>query len=115
MKLRLSVALALICLVLQPVVALAASDVMIENASDWSIHQLYLSAVDEDDWGPDQLGEDVINPGEKFVLKKIPCDTYDIKLIDEDEDECVVQAVDVCGDDHWVITSEDLASCQGYE
>jgi hypothetical protein len=38
-----------------------------------------------------------------------------VKLVDEDGDECVVEAVDVCGeDDEWLITDEDLLDCEGY-
>jgi hypothetical protein len=105
------------CLALLAVPALAASksDVRIVNQSDWAIHHLFLSSVEDDKWGPDQLGEYTIEPGESFTLRNIPCDLYDIKLIDEEGDECVVTGVEVCKNDQsWVITSEDLAACQGY-
>jgi hypothetical protein len=89
------------------------SKVTIQNQSLWSIQQLYLSAVDVQEWGPDQLGEHVIGTGESFELSGIPCDDYDVKLVDEDGDECVVGGVPLCGDnDAWVISDEDLLSCQ---
>lgn len=109
----------LVAFVLAAVPALAASkrsDVKIVNKSDWSIAMFYLSSSDSEEWGPDQLGDHVIEKGGgTFTLQNIPCDVYDIKLIDEEGDECVVEKVDVCaGQQEWVINSEDLASCQGY-
>lgn len=95
-------------------VALAAkSKVKIVNRSSWDIHQLYLSSVDEEEWGPDQLGENVIESGGSFTLTGIPCDAYDIQLIDEDGDACVIGGVGLCGDrENWVITDKDLLQCQ---
>jgi hypothetical protein len=88
--------------------------VTIVNQSLWAIHELYLSATDESSWGPDQLGPTtVIGTGERYTINRIPCDTYDVKLIDEDGDECVVGGVALCADsDTWVITDEDLLACQ---
>ena len=87
--------------------------VTVSNRSDWEIHHFYLSPADENHWGPDQLGDDVIGTGESFTLKDIPCDTYDVKLVDEDGDECVIGSVDLCAQkDHWVITSDDLLDCE---
>ena len=97
-----------------PVVAQAQkSNVVIKNKSDWEIHQFFLSAVDTDKWGADQLGEDVIATGDTFTLKGIPCDSYDVMLVDEDGDECVVPEVDICGESQgWVISNDDLLECQ---
>jgi len=40
---------------------------------------------------------------------------YDVKLVDEDGDECVVTEVDICGGhDDWVITDDELLECEGY-
>jgi hypothetical protein len=100
---------------LAPVAAQAEGNtVVVKNKSDWEIHQFYLSPADTDKWGPDQLGDKVIATGGTFTLVGIPCDTYDVKLIDEDEDECVVPGVDVCdGQQGWIISNDDLLACQG--
>ena len=90
-----------------------AADVKITNRTEWEIHELYLSSTDEKNWGPDQLGDDVIGKDESFVLADIPCDDYDVKIVDEEGDECVVAAVDICGkDEQWTITSGDLLKCE---
>lgn len=89
------------------------ASVKVVNKSDWQIEQFYLSSSEEDEWGPDQLGEEVIGTGESFTLKSIPCDVYDVMLVDEDGDECVVEEVDVCGGaESWVITNKILLGCQ---
>jgi len=90
------------------------SVVTVRNNSLWEIHQMYLSSVDEEEWGPDQLGEQIIDAeGGGFKLSGVPCDSYDVRLVDEDGDECVVREVDLCaGSETWVITDEDLLTCQ---
>lgn len=90
------------------------SQVTITNNSDWAIHRLYLSPVSVEEWGPDQLGDEVIDAnGGTFTINKIPCDDYDVQLVDEDGDVCVVGGVGLCGDkDTWAITNDDLLACQ---
>ena len=92
-----------------------ASTVHITNKSDWEIHHFYMQPSDSEAWGPDQLGGQTIAAnGGTFVLNKIPCDTFDVKLVDEDGDECEVEGVDLCASQQgWVITSKDLVSCTG--
>lgn len=114
---RVAVCLALLsaCLFAADANAARKSDVTVHNDSEWAIFHFYLSSSDDDEWGPDQLGRDVIENGGSFTLTDIPCDEYDVKLVDEDGDECVVEAVDVCGeDDEWLITDDDLLECEGY-
>lgn len=109
--------LALVCGILFAADANAArkSDVTVHNDSDFAILHFFLSSSADDEWGPDQLGDHVIKNGGSFTLTGIPCDEYDVKLVDEDGDECIVEAVDVCGeDDEWLITDEDLLDCEGY-
>src|SRR5215213_7417316 len=89
--------------------------VTIRNKSDWEIHHLFLSPADTDTWGPDQLGEAVISTGGSFMLNSIPCDSYDVRLVDEDGDECIVEAVDICrSSEGWVITNDDLLECERF-
>lgn len=89
------------------------SDVTFVNRSSWDIYEIYLSAVDEEEWGPDQLEEGILESGASFLLHSIPCDDYDVLLIDEDGDECTLEDVDLCGDsEQWVITDEDLLACE---
>ena len=89
------------------------SDVTVVNKSAWEIHHLYLSAADQNEWGPDQLGEEVIGTGDSFKIMGVPCDQYDVRLVDEDGDECMVFDVDICGsNEKWEIESGDLLKCE---
>ena len=108
--------IAVLLLALAPLAAANAaskSSVTIHNGSSWAIHELYLSPSDQDAWGPDQLGSEIIESDGRYTLNGIPCDEYDVRLVDEDGDECVVREVDLCGDNAtWRITDEDLLACQ---
>lgn len=90
--------------------------VKVINQSKWEIHHIYLSPANDDDWGPDQLEDSILAKGESLTLHSIPCDDYDIKVTDEDGDECVIEAVSLCKDNsYWKITDKDLLKCEGYE
>jgi len=108
-------ALMFVCLFTVDAAAAKKAKVTIHNNSKWDIHHFFLSASEDDEWGPDQLGDDVLESHGAFTLNAIPCDTYDVKLVDEDGDECVVEEVDICGGhDAWSITNQDLLDCEGY-
>lgn len=112
---RLAFAL-LLCSFVTPLFAGGKATVKVINQSKWEIHHLYLSSSDDDEWGEDQLGEDVLGKGDSITLTNIPCDTYDIQVVDEDGDECVIEQVELCGDhSYWKITDKDLLECEGYQ
>ncbi len=102
-------------LVVAAVPAFAAdnSKVIVLNESNWAIHEMYFSPTDETEWGEDQLGSTTIETGEQFTLTGVPCDKWDVKVVDEDGDECVIENVGLCADtDKWVIKDSDLLACQ---
>lgn len=89
------------------------SKVVLKNQSAWAIHELYFSPTSEREWGPDQLGNHTINTGDTFTLSGVPCAAYDVRVVDEDGDECVIEDVGLCATkDTWVITDKDLLGCQ---
>ena len=89
---------------------------MVVNNSDWDIHELYLSPTHKDSWGPDQLGDKVIRRGGgSFTLHSIPCGHYDVKVVDEDGDACVIEDIVMCKDHtHWNVTNKELTKCEGW-
>jgi hypothetical protein len=89
------------------------ASVKVVNKSDWTIVELYLSPVNDTKWGPDQLGEETIKPGDTYTLTDVPCDNWDVRLVDEDKDVCIVEDVDICAaSETWTNTSKDLLKCQ---
>lgn len=90
--------------------------VKIINQSKWEIHHVFLSSVEDENWGPDQLEDSILGKGDSITITDIPCDLYDVKVVDEDGDECIIEAVDLCGDrSYWKITDKDLLECEGYQ
>ncbi|MGN6182174.1 MAG: hypothetical protein ACTHQM_00795 [Thermoanaerobaculia bacterium] len=112
---QLGLATVLLCALSAPAFAGGAT-VKVINQSKWEIHHIYLSSTGDDDWGPDQLEDQILEKGQSLTLHSIPCDDYDIKVVDEDGDECVIEEVNMCGDDsYWKITDKDLLECEGYQ
>ena len=65
---------AVIAMAIGPVVVRAGaydSVVKVVNKSLWDIHELYLSSTSQEDWGPDQLGDEVVASGDSFQLHGI--------------------------------------------
>ena len=87
--------------------------VKLKNTSKFEIHGVYLAPSKEESWGPDQLGEKVvIKSGATFTLTGIEPNKYDIKLIDEDGDECIVSGVKLGADQEVDISDKNLLNCQ---
>ncbi len=87
---------------------------VIENESRYDIYYLYMSRTLEDNWGSDQLGSEVLDSGETFALGNIPAGEYDVKFVDEDDDECVLNDIAIINDTEWRLTTNFLLECEGY-
>ena len=113
---KLSLAALILCSLSLPALAShRRATVKIINQSKWEIHHIYLSSSDDQEWGPDQLEDETLAKGDSLTLTDIECDLYDIKVVDEDGDECVIEEVDLCNDhNYWKITDKVLLECEGY-
>jgi hypothetical protein len=88
----------------------------ITNNSNYDIHYIYISPTSQSTWGPDQLGpSQILRSGQSLTLTGVNCNTYDLKLVDEDGDECVQQAVEICANTTLFIENDDLLRCEGYQ
>jgi hypothetical protein len=114
--------LIIICVVLLTVVAVPllssartpTTSVNIVNSSNKEIRNVYLSHVNSDDWGGNQLGDATISPGQSFTLNNVACDQQQVKVIGEDQDGCFVSTVVTCGDNAtWTITNDTARDCGG--
>jgi hypothetical protein len=91
------------------------SDAQVElrNNSRWSLQEIYFAPIGSDKWGPNQISRGSVKPEGTFTLTGIHCDKYDVKIVDEDDNECIVRDVGLCAADKiWRIDDKDLASCQ---
>lgn len=97
---------------MKPVERPSDSQVELRNNSNWDLRELYLAPVGSDHWGPNQVNRS-IRPDDSFTLTGIRCDKYDVKLVDEDDSECIVRDVSLCAQDKvWRINDRSLERCQ---
>ena len=84
----------------------------IVNNSNREIHHVYLSAADQNNWGPDQLGSSVIAAGGGSVTLNVSCDASSVKVITEDHQGCFLYKVVACSQaTTWTITNETTPDC----
>lgn len=57
-------------------IASASTAFYVENDSDTTVYHLYMSRHSSGIWGPDQLGSDVLRPGERLTLN-VPDGAFD--------------------------------------
>lgn len=90
------------------------TSVNIVNNSSKEIRNVYLSHVNVDDWGANQLGDATILPGQSFTLNNVACDQQQFKVIGEDQNGCFLSTVAACGDSAtWTVTNDTAADCGG--
>jgi len=94
----------------------ATTSVNIVNDSSKEIRNVYLSHVNSDDWGDNQLSNGAtIAPGQSYNLGSVACDQQQVKVIGEDQDGCFISTVVSCGDSAtWTITNSSARDCGGY-
>jgi hypothetical protein len=69
------------------------------NASEYQIDEFYASPANDDNWGEDILGQDVLEGGLSGTVTiadgSDQC-AYDLKAVDEDGEEHVLEDLDLC-------------------
>ena len=90
----------------------SAANVEFINQSDWEIHEVYFSPASQGNWGEDYLGSEVLEKGDSLTLSEVEAGTWDVMIVDEDGDKCVLEDVTISRSDRWVITDKDLLACQ---
>ena len=87
--------------------------ISVVNNSGREIRHLYLSPANNDDWGPDQLGNSSISPGATRNLN-VSWDQSSVKLVAEDQDGCFLSTtVEASGSPVWTISSDATRNCGG--
>jgi len=83
------------------------------NHSSVDIHHIYLSPRGAEAWGLDQLGQQVLQPGDSLQLSGVRCNPSDIKLVDQDERLCTLRNVKLCEKEAvFDLTDTALALCR---
>jgi hypothetical protein len=81
------------------------------NESHYRIDHLYVSPSSSSRWGYDQLGEYDL-PTDYHVNVPVDPGWYDVKVVDQDGDSCVIKDVDFRNGDSWTITNGILLACE---
>lgn len=81
------------------------------NYSHYRIDHMYVSPIGYRTWGGDRLGRNYLYPNQRadMYVARIQ---YDVMLIDQDGDRCVVPNVDFRYGESWTITDDVLVLCE---
>lgn len=78
---------------------------ILDNQSSLTLCYLYISPVNQDDWGDDQLGADnTVAPGDSFTITDIPAGTYDLRVETCDDQNVERRGEVLDGETTWTIT-----------
>jgi hypothetical protein len=105
-------ALAVLATARTPTAAVTTAVSLVNNSSR-EIRNVYLSHVNVDDWGANQLSEGTtIAPGQSVNLSNLACDQEQVKMIGEDQDGCFISTVVSCGSSStWTVTNDSARDC----
>lgn len=82
------------------------------NDSSYELTALYISSTEAEEWGENLLPEDYAD--ETFQLAFPAEGTYDVKIVDDEGKECIVDAVELKSGVEFHLTNEDgLFECFG--
>jgi len=74
-------------------------DFTLVNKTGFTIDEVYVSPNDDDDWGEDVMGKDVLDDGESvditFSRKETTCN-WDLKVVDSDKHSIEWTKLDLC-------------------
>jgi hypothetical protein len=115
LKISAIIGMTIASLVMQPriVLAQASGETMtIQNGSEYNIRQIYLSKVSHGTWEEDILGSSILRAGRYVNVTNIDPDFYDMKLVDEDGDVCVLHGINLLRNRTWFISNERLLGCE---
>ena len=91
------------------IMSLSAGTVeIINDTGGYDIFYIYISPSYSDSWGDDWLDSDEILSSGSSVAFSVSNDEYDIRLVDEDDDEYIRYGVTIDGYYEWYVTLDDL-------
>jgi hypothetical protein len=84
----------------------------IKNVSSYDVYSMQLSPFDSVDWGINLIGSDPLMHGETAAISTFECKKYDLRMVDDENVECIIQDIDLCfQDQQWAIDDTTLAIC----
>ncbi|HEU0033537.1 MAG TPA: hypothetical protein VFQ53_23055 [Kofleriaceae bacterium] len=86
--------------------------IALKNTSHYDIYSIQLSAANAHSWGANLIEGDALLHGESAQLAVFDCQKYDLRMVDDENVECVIPNIDLCFEDKaWDLDDSDLAMC----
>lgn len=89
---------------------------VVHNHTGYAIFHLHLSPTGgAGAFGEDQLRGQTLHNGNHVTLAGVACGRYDLRVVDEDGDACVLRDQDLCHEGVGLtLNSAQLADCPGW-
>ena len=86
--------------------------IALHNESRFDIYSIQLSPSDHVQWGGNLIEGDVLMHGENAKLAVFDCKKYDLRMVDDENVECIIDNIDLCLENkQWTIDDTVLAVC----
>ena len=82
---------------------------IINGLRRFTIHFVYISPSESNSWGRDRLGTDSILAPEERITLELAKGTYDIRIVDEDDEEYIKRNLHLNSDYTWQVRLSDLS------
>lgn len=95
-----------------PAIAQTRHTLTVDNNSGIAIYHVQMSSTGDGSWERDLLGSGILYDGNSFTVTNIMPGFYDIRVVDQDGDACVVNGVGVFSNMEWNLTPFRLVGCE---
>ena len=90
----------------------SAFDLVVVNQANLSvIHKLYLAPAKTNQWGENKLQNQTVAKNGRFTVRDVPAGMYDLKVIDDDDDSCVIPDINIDQNKEWKLTDKVMLQC----
>jgi len=91
----------------------SAFELVVVNEANFSIiHKLYIAPAKSKKWSEDKLQNQTIAKSGRFIIRDISGGSYDLKVIDDDDDTCVIPNINVDQNKEWKLTDQIMLTCE---
>ena len=59
------------------------AELQIQNLSNETVYYIYMSPASQSTWGPDLLGNQVLQQGQAFTISNIQAGVWDLRVVDQ--------------------------------
>lgn len=92
----------------QPMVRACDTRFQVVNNSSLTVMQLFFSHASRNDWGVDQLGQNVLPPGRAWNYTAANAGAYDFRVVYANGRAAELRRVDICRATQIVVTNSGL-------